>query len=471
MDGSLDQLLRLLSNRGLEWLRRHIMAMPDPMPLDHPDLGALAMVGQVAPVLTGLRGRISPIEVIVTRRLTADLVRAGAVRVLEGARDDALVRLMLAGGLVARDEPLWQLACDALADDPALPLAQRLALSDDPSLSARAEAVLTAPPDHPSAEDVAIRCEVLMQLCHHGARRPRLSGPRVFAVVFDNLRTLSLWAQKRGCTASVARLAFCLRLLDPDHPVADMMADMMQAQRPDGSFPARLGFGTVDQALSDAVVPTLTVAMALHLGAWRRWRGAAPEWLQPRPLHGALRGLADQIAMRPVPADLALWAATSLTRAQGRDWFARLDAPRHAGPDRLAHLARLCFRDAVAAHHLRGWLRIGRGPGADPDPAATEAAWLRGDPVTIRPAPPAALLALWQRAAMACDPVAFLACARIARHHADAPLTPPIRAMARRMAVAAMQPATDPAEALERLDRLTLLAQLLEPEMPAAAAA
>ncbi len=146
MDGSWDQLMRLLSNRGLEWLRQRIMALPDPCPLDHPDIGALALVGQIAPVLSGLRGRISPIEVIVLRRLTPDLVRQGALRVLDGARDDALVRLTLAGGLVAQMDPLWQLACEALADDPALPLPHRLALSDDPVLLAQAEAVLNHAP-------------------------------------------------------------------------------------------------------------------------------------------------------------------------------------------------------------------------------------------------------------------------------------------------------------------------------------
>ena len=471
MDGSLDQLMRLLSNRGLEWLRQRIMALPDPCPVDHPDIGALALVGQVAPVLSGLRGRISPIEVIVLRRLTPDLIRQGALRVLDGARDDAMVRLMLAGGLVAQTDPLWQLACEALADDPALPLPHRLALCDDPALLEQAEGVLTRPPALITPDHVAQVAQLLMQLYHHGARRPRLSHPRAYTLIFDHLRMLADWAQGAGCTGSVARIAFCLRLLDNDHPVADMMSDLIQVQRPDGSFPVRLGFGTADQAFADAVQPTVQVAMALHMAAWKRWRGPAPVWLQPHPVQTAARLLADRIAAMDISADMALSVATSLSRATGENWFARLAPPRHAAPDDLARLGRVCFRDPFSARHLRGWLGLTR-QGARPTCVDDqEAAWLAGRTVAIATPLPDALVRMWDRAAVAGDVVSFIDCARVAQHHMDGPATPAIRAMTRHLCVAALTQDTSLPQMLESLYRLTLLSRLFEPEAKAAAAA
>lgn len=471
MDGSLDQLMRLLSNRGLEWLRQRIMALPEAMPVDHPDLGALAMVGQAAPVLSGLRGRISPMEVIVMRRLTPDLVRAGAIRVLEGARTPDLVRLMLAGGLVACDDPLWQMACETLAEDATLPLPQRLALSDDPALLAQAERVLTTPPRRITPDHVTTVAQLLMQLFHYGARRPRLSQARAFTQIFDHLRRLADWAQAAGCTASVAQVAFCLRLLDEDYPLAEMVSDLIQVQRPDGSFPARLGFGTADQELAQAAGPTVLVAMALHMAAWRRWRGAAPVWLQPHPLRTATRMLADRLARAPIPDTLALHAATSLTRATGQDWLRRLSAPRGAEPALLADLARVCFRDPISARHLRRWLDLPRLPAGPATLARVEAAWLSGAPVLIASPLPPALTALWERAARTGDDALFMDCARIALHHGDGVPAPVIRDRARRMAARALTAQDSVPDMLASLDRLSLLAQLLEPEPAAAAAA
>lgn len=471
MDGSLDQLMRLLSNRGLEWLRQRIMALPDPFPVDHPDLDALALVGQVAPVLSGLRGRISPLEVIVLRRLTPALVRQGAHLVLAGRRDVALVDLMLAGGLVAQTDPVWQLACEDLAEDGTLPLPARLALSDDPTLLTRAEAMLTTPPHGITPDHVATVAQLLTQLYHHGARRPRLSHARAFTQIFDHLRLLAEWAQAAGCTTSVARIAFCLRLLDADHPLADLVSDLIQVQRPDGSFPRRLGFGTADQTMAEGLQPTLNAAMALHMAAWKRWRGPAPVWLQPHPLQVAARQLAARIATLPIPEDQALHAATSLTRVTGENWFPRLSPPRQADASSLTHLARICFRDPVAAHHLRGWLDL---PHAEPPQSGTagvEAAWLTGRPVTITDTAPSALTALWERAARKGDESMFLDCARLALHHAEGPSSPAIRTMTRQMAAAALTLDAPLPQVLDALDRLTLLAQLFEPEQRTTAAA
>ena len=513
MSGSLDQLMRLLSNRGLEWLRQRIMALPDPCPPDHPELGALAMVAEAAPVLSGLRGRISPIEVIVARRLTPDLVRAGARRVLAGDRGPGLVRLMLAGGLVARHDPLWHLACEALADDDALPLAQRLALSDDPALMTAAEGVLTAPPARIDAGHVAAVCDLVMQIYRGGSCRPRLSHPRAYARVFDHLLVLADWAGRHRCTASRARTAFALRLLDPEHSIAETTAELIQAQRPDGAFPPRLGYGTADQPFAEAAEATVQVALALHMAAWRRWRGAPPVWLRPQPLRAGIQGLAARLAAVEGPEAGDLATALLLTRATGANWFPRMRPPRGAEADQLAHLARLGFRDPLALRHLRHWLDLpraalgGPAPGATPvDPASLDTALaggpLPGAPAPVTPAPitpapitpgrtiagieraclggaalridrprPAALTALWDLAARRGDVPAYLDCAHLALHHAEAPATPAIRRMGRQIAAEAMG-APDDRPALSRaLARLLLLAPLLEPEMPAAAAA
>lgn len=470
MDGSLDQLMRLLSNRGLEWMRQRIMALPDPCPVDHPDLGALAMAGQVAPVLTGFRGRISPLEVIVQRRLTRDLVHQGAMRLLAGGARPDLLRLMLAGGLVARDDPAWQMACLTLAEDPTTPLPARLALSADPGLTALAEDLLTVIPPVVTRDHVTLVCQTLMQLFQHGAQRPRLSGARAFAAIFRHLTLLAEWAERMGCTASTARLAFCLRLLDGDHPLSDMMCDLIQTQRPDGSFPHRLTFGTTDQAFSDGVEPTLTVAMLLHMAAWKRWRGAAPVWLEPQPLRGALRLLAGRLAaLSPDPA-LALHHATALARATGENRLARLGAPRMAGPEQIADLARICFRDPIAARHLRDWLALPRPP-RSPGIAGAEAAWLGGAPVAIRGPLPDALAAIWDRAARRGDRAGFLACARLALHHDDAVPGPAIRAMTRRIAAEALALPDDAPALIRAVTDLAMLAQLIEPRSQALAAA
>ncbi|WP_405406061.1 hypothetical protein [Paracoccus sp. Ld10] len=462
--------MRLLSNRGLEWLRQRIMALPDPCPVNHPDIGALALAGQIAPVLSGLRGRISPIEVIVLRRLTPELVRQGALRVLDGARDDAMIRLTLAGGLVAPTDPLWQLACEALADDPDIALAYRLALCDDVALLEQAETVLTTLPTRITSDHVANVSQLLMQLYRHGARRPRLSHPRAFTLIFDHLQALADWGRDARCTASVARMAFCLRLLDDDHPVGDMMSELIQAQRPDGSFPVKLGFGTADQTFSDAVQPTVQVAMALHMAAWKRWRGPAPIWLQPHPVQTVARELADRMAVMDIPADMALFVATSLTRATGENWLVRLKPSRHATPADLERLARACFRDPIAARHVRGWLGLTRQDTRLIGLASAEAAWLAGRTVAIASPLPDQLCQMWDRAAIAGNVEAFMECARIAQYHSDGPTTPAIRAMTRRLCVEAFTQGASLPRMLQMLDRLTQLSRLFEPEAKAAAA-
>lgn len=478
MDGSLDQLMRLLSNRGLEWLRQKIMDLPDPCPVDHPNLGPLALSAGCAPVLSGLRGRISPLEVIVQRRFKPPLLRQAAQRVLEGDRSREMLDLVLAGGLVARTDPVWQLACDTLAEDADLPLEVRLMLSDDPNLVVQAEVLLTTPPPAWMMTPCHVRrvATLVAVLYRHGAARPKLSNARQFSAIFDHLKALAVWAQAAGCTPSVARIAFCLRLVDPDHDIADLVADLIQVQRPDGSFSPRLGFSTCDQGFGEGAESTLLVVMALHVAAYRCWRGPAPVWLKPQPLHSATAEIAATLAATAGDGPVDLHAAASLARATGRDWLRRVAHPLSpVAPAQLKSLARISFRDASLARRLRALLGLSPDRGGRQDSIAeVEMAWLRGSPVSLKGPMPAPLLALWQRAAAADDQGLFRALARIALHHQTDLPPPAVRQMARRMASAALADCAAGADAavlLEHLDDAILLTQLLEGEGPVAVAA
>lgn len=478
MDGSLEQLMRLLSNRGLEWLRQKIMDLPDPCPADHPDLGALALAAGCAPVLGGLRGRISPLEVIVLRRFSPLLLRQAAFQVLEGDRSPAMLDLVLAGGMIDRTDPVWRLACDTLADDQGLPMELRLSLSDDPDLLSQAEALLTQTPPAWTFTPGHVRrvATSVAVLYRHGAARPRLSNARQFTAIFDHLKALAVWAQSARCTLSVARIAFCLRLIDPDHDIGDLVADLIQIQRPDGSFPPRLGFSTHDQAFSEGVEATLLTVMALHLAAYRRWRGPPPVWLRSQPLRAATAQIAAALQTVAGDAPVDLHAAVILTRATGRDWLGRRGSiPLPHEPAQMQTLARISFPDASVARQLRKLLGLSVDrAGAQNNIAQVEMAWLRGSPVTLKGPLPAPLVALWQQAAVADDRVAFRALARIALHHQSAAPPPAIRQMARRMASAALADCARGADwrtLLHHLDDAILLTQLLEGEGPVAVAA
>ncbi|MFC0202508.1 hypothetical protein [Paracoccus rhizosphaerae] len=454
MDGSLNQLMRLLANRGTEWLRQKILELPADCPIDHPGIGLLARAGRIAAILTGLRGRISPLEVIVQRRLTPALVRAGAARVIAGDRAEAMVDLMLAGALVARSDPLWQLAIEELSDDDTLPLAFRLALSDDPDLMHQVEASLTRPLLPCNGAHVIRITEQVMQLFQHGARRPRL-GARTGRVIYDQFMDMAKHSRRTNCVQSQAGLAVCLCLLDPDHDLSGMLPDMIQLQRPDGSFPPRLGFSDRDQGFADAALPTLAVVLALHMAVYRRWRGARPVWLSSRPLQQALKEAAravSRLAGPAAPAD----AAILLTCATGENWLLRLSPPRPSSAE-IPHLAALCFRDAIAARHLRQWLN----GGAEMPAATPHGRWLQGRLVMLTK-PPDALLALWQRAAIACDEDGFMTCVRLASYHHDIPQTASMRRMTRRLAANALVGCHTASltDATAHLGRLVLLARL-----------
>jgi hypothetical protein len=275
MHDTLNLLTQSLSSRSLEWLRQKIMDLPAPCPADHPDLDCLALAGQIAPVLSGFHGRTSPLEVIVLRRLSPQVVRDACLRILDGSRKTTDQNLALASRLVAPDDAICHLACDALARDSSVPLATRLSLSNEPVLHTIAEQALTMPLTELTPTNVAAFTKLLMQLFSFGAVRPRLSRAKAFTRIFDNIQEMAEWALDKKCTFLIAQTAFCLRLIDPDHDISEMIAELAQSQRPDGSFPEHLGFGNDPQDLVSALLPTLSCTLALHIAIHHRWRKPA----------------------------------------------------------------------------------------------------------------------------------------------------------------------------------------------------
>ena len=164
-----------------------------------------------------------------------------------------------------------------------LDLAQRLALQSLPSpdLLARAEEWLRAPM-HPrcvTATRADLFGRVLMQLYGFGARRPKFSTPRAYGEIFANCLLIADWAQSGKHLAALAQIVYCIRLIDPDHDIRPWLADVIASQRPDGSFPARTGFGTADQDFEAAGQATIMAVAALHIALYRRWRNPPPERL------------------------------------------------------------------------------------------------------------------------------------------------------------------------------------------------
>ncbi|MFN3525094.1 MAG: hypothetical protein ACK4YU_03300 [Paracoccus sp. (in: a-proteobacteria)] len=483
MADELDQVMRLLSARATEWLRQHVMDLPDPLPEDHAALPALALAARHAPALTGLMGRPSPVEVLMRRRLTSAHVQAAAQRHLAGRARPWDADLIAAGAMLAPGDPLWQLAHDDLAFDPAQPLARRLTLAPGPTLTPLAEAALLAPlPARVTVDALAARAETLMALWGYGAHVPRLSHPSRHGQILAQVRHWAVLASDLGCTSLLAQSVTCLRLIDPGHDVGALLSRLFPLQRPDGSFPPMLRQAEAPQDLSQATGPVLSVMLAMHVAVMRRWRGPHPAVEASRPLHGAMMQAGRHLAARVTacPPDegwLRLRAATALTRALSQDWFARLAPPTiPLSDERLAQLARLAFRDAGTALRLRGHLGLARL--SQPRAMRCDAphlAWVSGAAVTLSASLPARIAADWNHAAATGDTVGFLALTEKAVLSAVTPSDCPRAAMARRLAASALADCLDDqlplSDALDALSRLILLSLAFEDDPPMAQAA
>lgn len=491
LDATYDQLLRMLATRALGWFRQRIEALPDPLPLSHPAATDLARAARLAPVLTGLRGHPSPLQDLIARRLGPRQACEAASRLLadQGPQDAATIAMVLAGGSVGGGHPLWRLAQAHLADLPPADLAERMAVTVvfDAGLRNEIEHLLITPiPDESLTEArIDLFARVLMQMFEFGARRPVLSHSRIFGDAFANCLRFADWAQRRGRLTPMAQMAFCLRLIDPDHDASSLMSVVIGHQRPDGSFPATASYGTRDQDLPSGSWSTLMALLALHQGAYRRTRFKLPVPRIADPLHAIRDRMAGLIAealpacLDELSAECRLLAATSLTRATGENWFNRAGLAGHA-PDigELKRLAPRIFGSFAAARHARTTLNLGPAWHQLADTAAVSGIsphlqrsldWLRGATVSVGHAIPPTLLDDWNAASLRGDIQGFHRCCEEAAAHVATSCPPPIRALARQIArtdlIALEAPDADTSfeQQLTRLDRLCLMVQILEP--------
>lgn len=486
LDTTYDQLLRMLSARGLEWLRQRIMDIPDPIELDHPDVMALAQTARLAPVMSGLRGHLSPLEDIATRRLTSQIVTQASGRVLLGDQDSRACAVVLAGELVSTGDPIWRLAKDALSSDPALSLADRIAMSTAPDrdLIVAAEEILCAPvPEEVlSAARINEFAWILMQVYRFGAVRPRFTHARVYGEAYANALRFADWARRKGQVTAMAQMVYCLRLIDAEINISDLMAEIIGSQRPDGSFPEKTGFSNKDQDFQTGLWPTLMAVAALNMVTWRRWRGRD----RPAPLSRPLSACRDRFAAMITP-NVSDWAKTSsrdqrialaaaMTRATGQNWFARCGL-RRVAPDanQLERLANALFGDVLAVRHAHESLDLARHwpDGRETDPAMR---WLRRSPVILRQSLPVDLERAWAEAVDQGDIDAFDQCCRQAALCQPGQAGAAIRAAAGRHAMIALTAAEDAVAmdawtAAGHLQRLCVMSSLFEVDGTMAAAA
>ena len=118
---------------------------------------------------------------------------------------------------------------------------------------------------------------LVMQIYGFGAQRPKLSTARAYGEIFENCLRIADWALRRKDLTVLARIIYCICLIDPDHDVGPWLSDIVASQRPDGSFPDRTGFGTQDQDFAVAGRSTIAAVAALHMVRYRRWHKPPPD--------------------------------------------------------------------------------------------------------------------------------------------------------------------------------------------------
>lgn len=498
LDATYDSLLRLLANRGLEWIRQRVASRAGPLALNDPDLHHHAMVARLAPVLSGLRGSPSPLEKTAFQLFDRRIALRIAARACHpGSSPDLFAPLLTAGRMQAGDEPQWMLARQHLAANPPRDLAERLALCDlpTPDLMAEAETLITSPMPDPalSARHIDLVARVLAELYHYGAKRPKFSRVRVFGDAYSNCLHFADWAQRNQSLVSVAQMVYCLRLIDPDHDVAPLLANIIPFQRPDGSFPRRTASSGEGQGLDEGLTPTLAAVAALHIATYRRWRAAeAAPGAGISPIHAARDRLVQRVEAylplqgQSIGMSQTLQIAVRLSVATGQDVFTRLGL-RGSVPS-LRDLRAMALGLAgheTAARHARAALALdapmqralARPEDEGGDMLAPAAiCWLQAAPLPEAVGGHHDLLLRWDAAAMASDRESFLRCCRLAAMTRCAGATAAIRGFARHLAqrdqrAISARPRAPLAELLDRLDRLSLLAILFEPKVSLAAAA
>lgn len=270
-DFAYKQLLTLITARSQQWLRNRIDLMPQPAVQDA-QIDDLAEIAVAAHICTGLRGTEAPLQVFIRNRFTREFTNLFIAR-FQGDAAEGEYR----GGALLQCLPSDRRI--RITASGILPLADRLASSDTPDalLWAEVEETLrrSIPDDMLDDRTIESYAHVLALAYRFGAERPRFASPCAYGDAFANCLRLADWAQRHGKLLPLVQMIFCLCLIDPDHDVMPMLADVIASQRPDGSFPARIGFGTADQD-NAALRPTLATVVALHMAIHRRWRAPRP---------------------------------------------------------------------------------------------------------------------------------------------------------------------------------------------------
>lgn len=267
-DSAYVQLLNLIAARGQQWLRNRIELMPN----DPASVGKLAEMGAAAHICTGLRGAETPLRTFLRSRITDD-----EFDILLGRFQKDKLDIVNSGG-TAFPVSSGSFCLPTPASDISLPAVTSAMTGKPNGLPIdELEAFLRRPiPDDRLDERmIDTYAWVLTVTYRFGAERPRFASPRSYGDAFANCLRLADWAQRKGKLLPLVQMIFCLCLIDPDHDVREMLADVISSQRPDGSFPARIGFGTADQG-DEALWPTLAAVVALHMAIHRRWRTPRP---------------------------------------------------------------------------------------------------------------------------------------------------------------------------------------------------
>lgn len=269
------QLLTLVGARSQQWLRNRIALLPTLSGSDHRHLDGVAEIAVTASICSAYRGTAIPLETFIRDHFTSEFVAAFVASYGDDPRHDRR------GNALFRFLPP-QSQADIILGQP-VTLLDRLSLAHHPDadLLAEVQAFLRTPvsPDLITEQVIDTYARILSLSYRFGEERPRFADVRTYGDAFATCLRFADWAERKGRLMPLAQMCYCLCLIDPDHDVAPLLADVLSSQRPDGSFPHRIGFGTADQG-NEALGPTLAVLIALHMAVHRRWRCPQP----PLPL-------------------------------------------------------------------------------------------------------------------------------------------------------------------------------------------
>jgi hypothetical protein len=261
-DAPYQQMIHLLSSRGLGWFGRQIDTLPCPLPPGHPTIASLAEFAAFAPILAGLRASPSPLETFLRRRLTPEFLKLISTETAAGRGSAATAQVLLVGKALAAGT--WPPGYGGLK--------QRGYHHENDNGELEALLRRPLPRGEICGETSGRFATLLMEAYAHGACRPHFSSARAFGEIFATCLNISDWALVTDSLPDIARMVYCLCLIDPDFDTGELVARIMSCQRPDGSFPNRVGHDTADQDLATASQPTILAVAALHMALYRRWR-------------------------------------------------------------------------------------------------------------------------------------------------------------------------------------------------------